>query len=148
MIKKLFGFATSGEATRIVVNCEPLETRVALLENKTLEEYTIERKGSSNIVGSIFKGRVKNSEQGLKAMFVDIGLDKNAFLHFWDAIPAALDSGTEEIRRNSRKKRKRPVTRPALVTKVSNRPTHPGSRLFDKNGEGVSNGFAGIGGLG
>ena len=36
---------------------------------------------------------------GLKAMFVDIGFEKNAFLHFWDAIPAALDSGIEEIDR-------------------------------------------------
>ncbi len=105
-VKKLFGFGTPGEGDRIIVNCEPLETRVAVLEGKTLEEYTIERSGQSNIVGSIFKGRVKNIEGGLKAMFVDIGFDKNAFLHFWDAIPAALDSGLEEIKR-SKKKRKR-----------------------------------------
>ncbi len=105
-IKKLFGFSTSGDGSRIVVNCEPLETRVALLEGKSLEEYNIEREGQSNIVGSIFKGKVKNIEGGLKAMFVDIGLDKNAFLHFWDAIPAALDSSLEEIRRPG-KKRKR-----------------------------------------
>ena len=39
---------------------------------------------------------------GLKAMFVDIGFEKNAFLHFWDAIPAALDSGIEEIDRPDR----------------------------------------------
>ena len=39
---------------------------------------------------------------GLKAMFVDIGFEKNAFLHFWDAIPAALDSGIEEIERPDR----------------------------------------------
>ena len=51
----------------------------------------------ANIVGSVYKGRVKNIEMGLKAMFVDIGFEKNAFLHFWDAIPAALDSGIEEI---------------------------------------------------
>src|SRR5438034_3449706 len=45
---------------------------------------------------------------GLKAMFVDIGFEKNAFLHFWDAIPAALDSGIEEIdRRGSKRPRKR-----------------------------------------
>src|ERR1700680_683526 len=44
---------------------------------------------------------------GLKAMFVDIGLDKNAFLHFWDALPAALDSGIEEVDRPSKKKRSR-----------------------------------------
>ncbi|MGY8690702.1 MAG: Rne/Rng family ribonuclease, partial [Verrucomicrobiales bacterium] len=89
------------------MNCEPLETRVAVLEGKILEEYTIERTGQPNIVGSIFKGRVKNIENGLKAMFVDIGFEKNAFLHFWDAIPAALDGGLEEIKRSTNKKRQR-----------------------------------------
>ncbi len=49
---------------------------------------------------------MKNIEGGLKAMFVDIGLDKNAFLHFWDAIPAALDGGLEEIQREGSKKKK------------------------------------------
>ena len=74
-----------------------------------LEEYEIEREGDMNIVGSIFKGRVKNIEPGLKAMFVDIGMEKNAFLHFWDAIPAALDNSMEEIHRQGRsKKRARP----------------------------------------
>jgi ribonuclease G len=53
---------------------------------------------------------VKNIEQGLKAMFVDIGLDKNAFLHFWDAIPAALDGGLEEIERRGSKKTQKKIT--------------------------------------
>ena len=75
---------------------EKLERRVALLENGRLEEYSVERNSSRNIVGSVYKGKVKNIEIGLKAMFVDIGFEKNAFLHFWDAIPAALDSGIEE----------------------------------------------------
>ena len=44
-------------------------------------------------------------------MFVDIGFEKNAFLHFWDAIPAALDSGVEEIERPERPDRKRPKRR-------------------------------------
>lgn len=64
--------------TRLVINCEKLENRVALLDCGALEEYTVERTGTSTIVGSIFKGRVKNIEHGLKAMFIDIGLDKNA----------------------------------------------------------------------
>jgi ribonuclease G len=73
-----------------------------------LEEYSIERETDRNIVGSIFKGRVKNIEHGLKAMFVDIGFEKNAFLHFWDALPAALDSGVEQVEReNGRKEQKR-----------------------------------------
>jgi ribonuclease G len=47
---------------------------------------------------------------GLKAMFVDIGFEKNAFLHFWDAIPAALDSGVEEIDRRSTKRPRKRIT--------------------------------------
>lgn len=95
------------EGKTVVINAEKLERRVALLEDGILEEYEIEREGDSNIVGGIFKGRVKNIEPGLKAMFVDIGMEKNAFLHFWDAIPAALDSGIEEIQRQGRPKRRR-----------------------------------------
>ena len=98
-IKKFFGPKKLAEGNKIVVNCEKLETRVALLEHGSLEEYTVERANDENIVGSIFKGIVRNIEPGLNAMFVDIGLEKNAFLHFWDAIPEALDSGLEEIQR-------------------------------------------------
>ena len=90
---------------QIIVNVEKLETRVAQLRDNQLVDYTIERVGDENIVGSIFKGKVKNIEPGLKAMFVDIGTDKNAFLHFWDAIPAALDQGLEEIRRKKNQKK-------------------------------------------
>jgi ribonuclease G len=107
-IKKLLGIGKP-DPTRgntIVVNVEKLERRVALLEDGLLEEYTVEREGDQNIVGGIFKGRIKNIEPGLKAMFVDIGLDKNAFLHFWDAIPAALDAGLEEIQREGSQKKK------------------------------------------
>ena len=50
---------------------------------------------------------VRNIEQGLKAMFVDIGYEKNAFLHFWDALPAALDAGVEEVERANKKQKQR-----------------------------------------
>ncbi|MBT9450708.1 Rne/Rng family ribonuclease [Akkermansia glycaniphila] len=112
-LKRAFGFGTCDpkEGTTIVINSEKLERRVALLENGILEEYNIEREGHDNIVGGIFKGRVKNIEPGLKAMFVDIGYEKNAFLHFWDALPAALDSSLEEIEREGRpKKQQRKIT--------------------------------------
>lgn len=108
-IKRMLGIGTPdpSRGNTIVVNVEKLERRVALLEEGVLEEYSVEREGDMNIVGGIFKGRVKNIEQGLKAMFVDIGLEKNAFLHFWDAIPAALDSGLEEIQRKGHHKKKK-----------------------------------------
>jgi len=95
---------------KLVISVEKLERRVALLEEGQLEEYNVERERSRNIAASVYKGRVKNIEPGLKAMFVDIGLEKNAFLHFWDAIPAALDSGIEEIERPDRKQPKKRLT--------------------------------------
>ncbi len=101
-IRKFFGPKKLAEGNKIVINCEKLETRVALLEQGSLEEYTVERVNDENIVGSIFKGVVRNIEPGLNAMFVDIGLEKNAFLHFWDAIPEALDSQHEEIHRQGK----------------------------------------------
>ena len=108
-IKQALGMGTpsSLEGTSLVINSEKLERRVALIEEGSVEEYNIEREGDLNIVGGIFKGTVKNIEPGLKAMFVDIGLEKNAFLHFWDAIPAALDSGLEEIHREGQKKKQK-----------------------------------------
>src|SRR5881392_4025068 len=106
-VKKILGLTSRKTGNKLVVSVEKLERRVALLENGRLEEYSVERSGSRQIVGSVYKGRVKNIEMGLKAMFVDIGLDKNAFLHFWDALPAALDSGIEEVDRPSKKKRSR-----------------------------------------
>src|SRR5689334_19417355 len=109
-VKKILGLGLRKTGNKLVVSVEKLERRVALLENGRLEEYSVERSGSRNIVGSVYKGRVKNIEPGLKAMFVDIGLDKNAFLHFWDAIPAALDSGVEEIERAGRKTPKKRLT--------------------------------------
>jgi ribonuclease G len=111
-IKRLLGIGKPDpmRGNSLIINVEKLERRVALLEDGILEEYSVEREGDQNIVGGIFKGRVKNIEPGLKAMFVDIGLDKNAFLHFWDAIPAALDTGLEEIQREGKKKTAKKIT--------------------------------------
>src|SRR3989454_11705403 len=109
-VKKILGLRSRKTGNKLILSVEKLESRVALLENGRLEEYSVERKSSRNIVGSIYKGKVKNIEMGLKAMFVDIGLEKNAFLHFWDAIPAALDSGIEEIERPDRKQTRKRLT--------------------------------------
>jgi ribonuclease G len=108
-VRKFLGL-TRKTGNKIVLSVEKLETRVALLENGRLEEYSAERTNTRHIVGSVYKGKVRNIEMGLKAMFVDIGLDKNAFLHFWDAIPAALDSGIEEIDRPGSKRPRKKIT--------------------------------------
>ena len=108
-VKQLFGMNPKKVGNQIIISCEKLERRVALMEDGILEEYNIERDTDRNIVGSIFKGKVKNIEHGLKAMFVDIGFEKNAFLHFWDALPG-LDSGVEEVNRASERKHKKKIT--------------------------------------
>src|SRR5919204_4342213 len=92
-VKKILGLGSRRTGNKLVVSVEKLERRVALLENNRLEEYSVERSDSRNIVGSVYKGRVKNVEMGLKAMFVDIGLDKHPELLLGDPPPVARDSG-------------------------------------------------------
>ncbi len=92
----------------VVINAESLETRVAVIEDGRLEEFTIERTEEERLVGSIFKGRVRNLEDGLKAAFVDIGFEKNAFLHYWDIVPANFDSNVELVERDDRQRREKP----------------------------------------
>ena len=95
----------------IVVNVEKLETRVAVVENGRVEEFQVEHPTEERLVGSIFKGRIQNLEHDLQAAFVDIGLKKNAFLHYWDMIPdedSRLDDDDDRDRerpRTSRRKR-------------------------------------------
>lgn len=93
----------------IIINAESLETRTAILEEGKLEDYFIERPSEDRIVGSIFKGRIQNLEDGLQAAFVDIGMKKNAFIHYWDMVPedtARLEAeeGVENRRPSRRKK--------------------------------------------
>src|SRR6476660_4182872 len=109
-VRRILGLGGPKTGNKLIISVEKLERRVALLENGRLEEYNVERNTSRNIVGSVYKGKVKNIEMGLKAMFVDIGFEKNAFLHFWDAIPAALDSGIEEIDRPKGRPPKKRIT--------------------------------------
>jgi ribonuclease G len=65
----------------ILINVTPRETRVAVVENGMLQELHIERGWSRGVVGNIYKGRVQRVMPGMQAAFVDIGLDRAAFLH-------------------------------------------------------------------
>ena len=86
----LFGWLKRSKTKReIIINVEKLETRVAVLENGRLEEFMVEHSENERLVGSIFKGRIQNLENDLQAAFIDIGLKKNAFLHYWDMTPDA-----------------------------------------------------------
>jgi len=73
----------------IIVNVDPRETRVAIVESGRLVELHIERE--ERVVGSVYKSKVVNVLQGMDAAFVDIGLERNAFLYVGDVIPEAED---------------------------------------------------------
>ncbi|MFT3830814.1 MAG: Rne/Rng family ribonuclease [Opitutaceae bacterium] len=111
-ILSLFTKKEKGAFRELIINSEPLEKRVALLVDGILDKFEIERESDDRMVGGIFKGRVKNLDPGLKAAFVDIGFTKNAFLHYWDILPAAADSSVEVVRvnRSSKQSDKAKVT--------------------------------------
>ncbi|HTX22016.1 MAG TPA: Rne/Rng family ribonuclease [Candidatus Aquilonibacter sp.] len=109
----------------VIINAETLETRVAVTEDGKLEEFNIERTTEERLVGSIFKGKVRNLEDGLKAAFVDIGFEKNAFLHYWDIVPNQFDSGVEIVEREGRRRDK-----PKITQKDIPRLYPPGSEII------------------
>ena len=99
-------FKRSKTKREIIINVEKLETRVAVLENGRLEEFMVEHPEEERLVGSVFKGRIQNLQNDLQAAFIDIGLEKNAFLHYWDMTPdadALLDDDDEPKDRKEKK---------------------------------------------
>ncbi len=76
----------------IIVNVGERETRIAVTEEGKLVELHIER--AERVVGSLYKCRVANVLQGMDAAFVDIGLERNAFLYVGDVLPTGEDSGS------------------------------------------------------
>ncbi|MED0678927.1 Rne/Rng family ribonuclease [Aneurinibacillus thermoaerophilus] len=72
---------------QIIINCTGREARVAMLEGGRLVELYIERPEGRRIVGNIYKGRVENVLPGMQAAFIDIGMEKNAYLYVADCLP-------------------------------------------------------------
>ena len=77
----------------ILINVTPRETRVALVENGVLQEIYIERAGRRGLVGNIYLGKVCRVLPGMQAAFVDVGLERAAFLHASDVEARAGDGG-------------------------------------------------------
>jgi len=70
--------------SEILVNVTPMETRVALVENGAVQEVYIERSQTRGLVGNIYKGKVVRVLPGMQAAFIDIGLERAAFIHASD----------------------------------------------------------------
>ena len=73
----------------ILINVTPRETRVAVVENGMLQEVHIERALRRGYVGNIYKGKVSRVMPGMQAAFVEIGLERAAFLHASDIVRAS-----------------------------------------------------------
>ena len=81
----------------LLVNVTPRETRVAVVENGMLQELHIERGSQRGVVGNIYKGKVQRVMPGMQAAFVDIGLERAAFLHANDIFRSTqLDAGESD----------------------------------------------------
>ncbi|MFV2060163.1 MAG: ribonuclease G [Gammaproteobacteria bacterium] len=78
----------------LLINITPQETRVAYVENGVLQEVHIERERKRGLVGNIYTGKVNRVLPGMQAAFIDIGLNRTAFLHASDIISKI--SSTEE----------------------------------------------------
>lgn len=74
----------------IIVNCQQHQTRVAVLEGGLLREIYIEKPDQMRIAGNVYKGKVVNVLPGMQAAFVNIGLNKNAFLPVNEALPGGV----------------------------------------------------------
>jgi len=70
----------------LLINVTPQETRVAKIENGMLQEVIIERESKLGLVGNIYKGKVSRVLPGMQAAFLDIGLERTAFLHMADIL--------------------------------------------------------------
>jgi ribonuclease G len=76
--------ATTSTNKQLVINCTSFETRIALIESGQVTEYYIERNRDRGIVGNIYKGKVVRVLPGMQSCFVDIGLERAAFLYGGD----------------------------------------------------------------
>jgi ribonuclease G len=82
---------------RMLIESDPYETRVAVLEDDRLMEVAVERAARRGMVGNVYKGKVTRVLSGMQAAFVDIGLERDAFLYVDDAVPqAAVDIDVDD----------------------------------------------------
>jgi ribonuclease G len=97
--------------SEIIVNAGREETRVALLENGLVTEIYIDRKKDRGIAGNVYKGRVMKVLPGMQAAFIDVGLEKSAFLYVGDVFDSAseyapmMDDEGLELEVESKRKR-------------------------------------------
>src|ERR1700761_4700303 len=83
-------------AKEICISTTPHETRLAILENDELTEIYYERENEYTLAGSIYKGRVTRVLPGMQSAFVDVGLERDAFLYVTDFLEEQEDGADFE----------------------------------------------------
>ena len=106
---------------KLIISVDAYEVRTALLEENVLAEFAVERIGERRIAGNIYKGRVKAVLPGIQSAFVDIGLEKNGFLHVKDiATSSAVPEDVEEYEGNGEIISRRPHQKESITDILSN----------------------------
>ncbi|HTU65668.1 MAG TPA: ribonuclease G [Steroidobacteraceae bacterium] len=82
--------------TEILINVAPRENRAALIENGVLTELFVERQSRRGIVSNLYKGRVQRVLPGMQAAFIDVGLERTAFLHAADIATTASKTASPD----------------------------------------------------
>ena len=101
--------------SELVVDVQPKEVSIALLEDKSLVELQSEGRNISFSVGNMYLGRVKKLMPGLNACFVDVGYEKDAFLHYLDLGPQ-FNSLEKYVKQTlSDKKKLNPISKATLL---------------------------------
>ena len=108
-------------AKEICISSTPHETRLAIIENDELAEIYYERENEYTLAGSIYKGRVTRVLPGMQSAFVDVGLERDAFLYVTDFLEEQEDSADFERPTSSRppRRRRREATESETTTESS-----------------------------
>src|SRR5438034_8424168 len=102
----------------LIISTTPQETKIAILEDDELVEFYIERHQSQGIVGNIYKGKVTKVLPGMQSAFVDIGLERDAFLYVsdffedteeYDKIVSTVEDEVAQLQETGRAKERPPV---------------------------------------
>ncbi len=121
----------------IILNCEKMERRMVLMQNKRLVEYLVERDDNTPKAGNIYLGRIVNLDPLLQAAFVDIGAAKNAFLHYSDMLqgcPDIVEKFRDEAKEAAAKKARRKKKKAAADNLTEEEKKNPAANIHIAKG--------------
>src|ERR1700678_398372 len=121
-------------AKEICISSTPHETRLAILEDDQLSEIYYERENEYTLAGSIFNGLVTRVLPGMQSAFVDLGLERDAFLYVTDFIELEDPEEGDEIERTAASPAPRPV-RPGSARPDSNSASSAVAKTEDRRGD-------------